>query len=158
MMAWLIANWKLVIGGLGVLFITGFIIGFWSFVANLQEANRILSEKVGQFEVALEVQKTTIDSQKEALIKWSLAQKQQAQILQEINQNANKARDEVKQLGKLFGSHDFKNLVDKKPDSIERIINRGTSRTFRMFECSSGSSNKNCVVGNSSTPKNDSSS
>ena len=105
--------------------------GDYTYVTNLQktaEIHRLNAEKleiaVAQNEEALRVQKENY----EALQK----------NLQEVNQEFAASRAQNSVLTKKLAEHDLNALAAERPDSITRLINRGTVNAGRCFEILSG--------------------
>ncbi len=105
--------------------------GAYTYVTNLQktaEIHRLNAEKleiaVAQNEEALRVQKENY----EALQK----------NLQEVNQEFAASRAQNSVLTKKLAEHDLNALAAERPDSITRLINRGTVNAGRCFEILSG--------------------
>ena len=105
--------------------------GAYTYVTNLQktaEIHRLNAEKleiaVAQNEEALRVQKENY----EALQK----------NLQEVNQEFAAGRAQNSVLTKKLAEHDLNALAAERPDSITRLINRGTVNAGRCFEILSG--------------------
>ncbi len=89
---------------------------------------------VAKLEVAKLVQDDTIASQLEALAKWEVSftkLQETAMELQEVRLNAT---SESRRLNDIFAKHDMEALSASKPDTLERLINRGSNNVFRMFE------------------------
>jgi len=51
--------------------------------------------------------------------------------LQEVRLNASA---ESRRLNDIFAKHDMEELSRERPDTLERLINRGTRDVFRLFE------------------------
>ena len=105
--------------------------GAYTYVTNLQktaEIHRLNAEKleiaVAQNEEALRIQKENY----EALQK----------NLQEVNQEFAASRAQNSVLTKKLAEHDLNALAAERPDSITRLINRGTVNAGRCFEILSG--------------------
>lgn len=135
---------KLIGGGLAVLFIGGMVFGFWRYMDNLQETNRILSEQVGTLDTAVKTQADTIDAQETALQEYVAAQERFREELQELATDAREARQERERLLEVFGDSDFTAIVNARPDTAERLINRGSDRALRMLECATGAGGADC--------------
>lgn len=105
--------------------------GLYTYVTNLQktaEIHRLNAEKleaaVAQNEEALRVQKENY----EALQK----------NLQEVNEEFQAARAQNGVLTNKLAEHDLNALAAERPDSITRLVNRGTKNAGRCFEILSG--------------------
>ena len=105
--------------------------GAYTYVTNLQktaEIHRLNAEKleiaVAQNEEALRIQKENY----EALQK----------NLEEVNQEFAAARAQNNVLSTKLAEHDLNALAAERPDSITRLINRGTVNAGRCFEILSG--------------------
>ena len=105
--------------------------GLYTYVTNLQktaEIHRLNAEKlevaVAQNEEALRVQKENY----EALQK----------NLEEVNEEFQAARAQNNVLTTKLAEHDLNALAAERPDSITRLVNRGTKNAGRCFEILSG--------------------
>ena len=105
--------------------------GLYTYVTNLQktaEIHRLNAEKlevaVAQNEEALRVQKENY----EALQK----------NLEEDNEEFQAARAQNGVLTTKLAEHDLNALAAERPDSITRLVNRGTKNAGRCFEILSG--------------------
>ncbi len=105
--------------------------GAYTYVTNLQktaEIHRLNAEKlevaVAQNEEALRVQKENY----EALQK----------NLEEVNEEFQAARAQNSVLTTKLAEHDLNALAAERPDSITRLVNRGTKNAGRCFEILSG--------------------
>lgn len=105
--------------------------GAYTYVTNLQktaEIHRLNAEKlevaVAQNEEALRVQKENY----EALQK----------NLEEVNEEFAASRAQNSVLTNKLAEHDLNALAAERPDSITRLINRGTVNAGRCFEILSG--------------------
>jgi chromosome segregation ATPase len=105
--------------------------GLYTYVTNLQktaEIHRLNAEKlevaVAQNEEALRVQKENY----EALQK----------NLEEVNEEFQAARAQNSVLTTKLAEHDLNALAAERPDSITRLVNRGTKNAGRCFEILSG--------------------
>ena len=105
--------------------------GLYTYVTNLQktaEIHRLNAEKlevaVAQNEEALRVQKENY----EALQK----------NLEEVNEEFQAARAQNSVLTTKLAEHDLNALDAERPDSITRLVNRGTKNAGRCFEILSG--------------------
>lgn len=106
--------------------------------------NANLRSDLAKVTLAKQVQDETIQAQEEALVEWEENEVKWTETLEEQRKIEDDARAELDRLNELFAKHDLQTLVDKKPNSISRLINRGTLRAQRMLECASGSQNDYC--------------
>jgi len=89
---------------------------------------------VAKLEVAMTVQSDTIASQVKALAKWETSFKELQETAQELQEVRLNASAESRRLNDIFAKHDMEELSRERPDTLERLINRGTRDVFRLFE------------------------
>ena len=54
--------------------------------------------------------------------------------IKDLNEKIKESRERTEEVLKLFGRHDFTNLVQKKPELIEKKINKATEGVFKELE------------------------
>jgi len=108
-------------------------LAFWQY--NTMKADLEQSQaNVAKLEVAKLVQDDTIATQSKALAKWEQEFKDFQETAQELQEVRLNATAESRRLNDIFAKHDMEALSVAKPDTLERLINRGTRDVFRMFE------------------------
>ena len=114
--------------------------GFYWYYQDSQEKIAVLQGNNAKLEVSVEIQKETIEQHLEDA-------QQASNIVAETNLKFAEAQKEVDDLrgkfnkvSKLLGQRDIGKLAASKPKSIKRIIDKGTSQSFRCFELLSGAS------------------
>lgn len=89
---------------------------------------------VARMEVSVTVQAAAIEAQSVALAKWDTRFKEfqaTALKLQEVRLNASA---ESRRLNAIFRKHNMEALSVARPDTLERLINRGTRNILGLFE------------------------
>lgn len=136
-------NWRLVAAGL---FIFGIWLSLYLFVDHYQG---VLKENA-RIKTEIKFQTETITTQTEALNAFREAQAEiQLELIQLKKQEVN-AQAELSRLRNIFAEHDLERLANAKPDTIIRLINRGTDRTGKLLECATGSTADHCADTNTS--------
>ena len=90
----------------------------------LTTKNKILEQNLQKIESVVETQNKTINTMEKNLVSIETAQKN-------LNTNFKKIENDTSKLSKLFSNHDFKNLVEKKPNLIENRVNKKTEEVFQ---------------------------
>ncbi|AAT69460.1 gp02 [Alphaproteobacteria phage PhiJL001] len=137
-MIWLLKNWRKVAIGLAAVAILGIIsAGYIHYTGLVNENARIKQEKV-ILEKDLESQRITIAAQVDAIDMWEAGAERLRLELERQREVEADARAEADRLRRLFGEHDLDALAGARPESIERLVNRGSARLGRLLECASG--------------------
>ena len=104
------------------------------FYINMQKA------QIKQFQVELQ---TAVNNQ--AVLEGAVAQqntqmqqqlesqRQNQDLISELSEANDEARQEVNQLRNTFARHDLNNLAIAKPGLIEKIVNKGTAKVHQQF-------------------------
>jgi hypothetical protein len=87
----------------------------------------LLEQNVAQQQEVIENQKRT-----NQLMRDNFASMQRRQ--NELNSQFSDIEQNTSQLRRLFGEHDFTNLVEEKPGLIEPRVNRGTDEVLQNLE------------------------
>ncbi len=106
--------------------------------SRLLEDNSALSATVAKLETALGVEQLSVLSLTESVKEWEAAEAAARKALAEQTRIASRAREELRRLDEIFSRHDLAGMARGKPDMVERRLNDGTARIFRMLECASG--------------------
>ena len=123
-------NWKLVaIGGAALALYFAY-----NGYQDLKNDKAQLEGNQAVLEGAVEVERASLESALGAIEDWQMAQKKLQKKIEEMNAFSVEANEEVRRLDELFANHDFGALVLAKPGLMERRINSGTRRIFRMLE------------------------
>ena len=110
---------------------------------------KFMSHKIGILQEDNVVLEESIVNARTAIAQWKIDKENMVKDLEILKLSSEKANKEVDRLNDIFLEHDLKYLAQKKPGLIQRSINRGTSASFRMLECASGSEKPNCVLDSS---------
>lgn len=126
---------------LGIVAATGIGIAVLKYQGAIKDAEilRINNEKLL---ISYQEQGRTIAQMTAKIEEWKQHQDKILQDIDENNQRAKRAREDVKRVEKIFAKHDFENLASQKPQLIEGVINRASSQGMATIECSS--SEKGC--------------
>ena len=104
------------------------------FYINMQKA------QIKQFQVELQ---TAVNNQ--AVLEGAVAQqntqmqqqlesqRQNQDLISELSEANDEARQKVNQLRNTFARHDLNNLAIAKPGLIEKIVNKGTAKVHQQF-------------------------
>lgn len=144
MLSSIFGNWKLILIWLLSLAIFSSVYMFWDHYQDIIDSNTQYKKQIGQLETSIGVQSITISAQEKALLEFVNAQEQYQKDMEDMRNDQIRAQAEVRRLQKLFAEHDFNSLLQKKPTAIERLINAGSTRAFRMLECASGAEYTDC--------------
>ena len=106
--------------------------GGYLYVNKLQKDNAILKTNQIKLETAVAESNQVIEQQSKDLKKIRSTIKE----LEEVNAKLQADRDE---LNDRLGKHDIGNLAEKKPDLVEKIINKASDSAARCMEIASGS-------------------
>tara|TARA_X000001036_G_scaffold66327_1_gene57034 strand:+ start:2092 stop:2565 length:474 start_codon:yes stop_codon:yes gene_type:complete len=105
--------------------------GAYTYVTNLQKTSEIHRLNALKFEQAAQQNEEALRVQKENYIALQ-------KNLEEVNQEFAASRAQNGVLTKKLAEHDINALAAERPDSITRLINRGTVNAGRCFEILSG--------------------
>ena len=132
----ILKNWKLLIGA-GLAVTIGLL---WLKLQFLENDNAKLKDEANKWQEVAKIEKSSREA-------WERSAQDLSVNLEKLKENENEARKEIERLSRMFIEHDLQNLLDEKPDTIERLINRGTYNAFRMLECQSGAQRDDCPTG-----------
>jgi hypothetical protein len=76
--------------------------------------------------------------QKAELEKWQTQWDRMAEGLAEMDQLRREAREYHDEVQKLLAKHDLNKLALERPKMVERRVNMGTAKRWRVFECITG--------------------
>lgn len=110
---------------------------YWHYTTVVSDRNEALA-KVGALEVENQVQDETITTLETRIDEWAEANKRLQEVVSEMAEAQREATAEQRRLTDVLSKHDLTALSLAKPGLLERRINSGTARIFRMFECASG--------------------
>ena len=105
--------------------------GAYTYVTNLQKTAEIHRLNAERLEVAVAQNEEALRDQKE---NYEALQKN----LEEVNEELQAARAQNSVLTTKLAEHDLNALAAERPDSITRLVNRGTKNAGRCFEILSG--------------------
>ena len=105
--------------------------GAYTYVTNLQKTAEIHRLNAERLEVAVAQNEEALRVQKE---NYEALQKN----LEEVNEEFQAARAQNSVLTTKLAEHDLNALAAERPDSITRLVNRGTKNAGRCFEMLSG--------------------
>jgi len=107
--------------------------GSYLYIGNLQA-------QISQLQVELqtsmnnqEVLESTISNQNNQLQEQLESQRQNQVRIAELSEANDEARQEVSEMRNTFARHDMNSLAIARPESIQRIINAGTSQVHQQF-------------------------
>ena len=100
---------------------------FYIYYVDSQNTIQILRENVAKLEVAVEMQKKTIEAMKEDFAR-------QAKLANELQSNLSKVEEDKAKLSNLLKKHNLEKILKDRPSEAEKKINNGTKRTFRQIE------------------------
>jgi hypothetical protein len=128
----LLKNWKIfAIGAIALAAIF--------FVKHTIDENRDLKDTVNKLDVAFKQQKETIDYQSSVIEDWERSRTDFIQQLEDLQRSSIEAKRERERLIDIFREHDFEALLNAKPETMERLVNSGSNRAFRLLQCATGS-------------------
>jgi len=104
--------------------------------------NLLLKNK--NLDLALKSEQAVNTQFKGAITEWKDSNRAILEAASELRQVSINANREVRKLNGIFSKHNIERLASKKPGLIETRLNNGTADIFRLFECSSGSTDKSC--------------
>jgi predicted phage gp36 major capsid-like protein len=123
--------------GLGIKIAIGVIIlsmlgGSWVYIKALKAELQVAAEVQGKMQGVIDGQKAVMERQAEDL-------KKQQEINNDVNKKFADSQKAVGELQKKFEKRNFDQLTKKKPDAVEKKINRGTEYALRCNELVTGS-------------------
>ena len=118
--------------GLGIKIAIGVIIlsmlgGSWVYIKALKAELQVAAEVQGKMQGVIDGQKAVMERQAEDL-------KKQQEINNDVNKKFADSQKAVGELQKKFEKRNFDQLTKKKPDAVEKKINRGTEYALRCNE------------------------
>lgn len=109
----------------------------WFYVKNLESSLDAARSKLTQLKDVISSQSLEINNMKEDVIRMNNVQSNFSAKINEVEVNIKKS---IKPLyvTKTGKDRDFKKIINKKPDLLEKIINRGTKDSLRCNEIVTG--------------------
>ena len=108
--------------------------------AKTVEANAVLRANQAQLELALKTEQARGESARKVIDEWKREQEERERALQDMAKHQKKAMTEIEKLREMFAKHDLEKLAREKPEFVQRLVNAGTRRFNRLFECSASRS------------------
>ena len=123
-------NWKLVAIAVAL---GAFYMG-WRHYQGLVADNATLKADRVTLKSVLTTQRATTKEALIAIDEWERSRQELQKKIFELQEVSKEARSEGRRLDELFTNHDLQKLALAKPGLIERRINAGTARSFRLLE------------------------
>jgi predicted nuclease with TOPRIM domain len=111
--------------------------GYW-YYTDTQKRMAILQENNAKLEVAVETQKQTLEKQQEDIARISAEKSAVAEEFAASRQSVEELRGKFNKVSKLLGARDIGKLGAAKPDSISKIVTKGSNEVMRCFEILAG--------------------
>lgn len=121
--------------GLAALAIVSAVGAFYIHYQGLVRDNATLTANNAQLTSALETQKKANEAAVARIGEFAVVLDRQRETMEEFAKMTEEASRTIRRINDVFASHDFQNLLNKKPGLIVRRVNSGTADTLRMFEC-----------------------
>lgn len=123
--------------GLGIKIAIGAIIlsllgGSWMYIKTLKAELQVAAEVQTKMQGVIDGQKAVMERQAQDL-------KKQQEINEQVNKKFADSQKQVGELQKKFEKKNFDELTKKKPDLVEKKVNRGTEYALRCNEIVTGS-------------------
>jgi len=123
--------------GLGIKIAIGAIIlsllgGSWMYIKTLKAELQVAAEVQSKMQGVIDGQKAVMERQAQDL-------KKQQEINEQVNKKFADSQKQVGELQKKFEKKNFDELTKKKPDLVEKKVNRGTEYALRCNEIVTGS-------------------
>jgi len=123
--------------GLGIKIAIGAIIlsllgGSWMYIKALKAELQVAAEVQSKMQGVIDGQKAVMERQAQDL-------KKQQEINEQVNKKFADSQKQVGELQKKFEKKNFDELTKKKPDLVEKKVNRGTEYALRCNEIVTGS-------------------
>lgn len=96
---------------------------------------QVLEGNNAKLELAIEVEKATVDILQEGILEWQTAAEEYQHQVEALKESEAEARSESRRLNDIFGQHNLTRLARAKPGLIESRINSGTQRVFAILTC-----------------------
>ncbi|MGI9251273.1 MAG: hypothetical protein ACR2PR_08755 [Pseudohongiellaceae bacterium] len=129
--------------------VTSAVVGFGYF-----HYNKVLTKTTAQAKRITFLEKTLVDQEgalkaaDKAIASWQEAERRYEKQIEELEAFKVEASATVRKYNEIFAKHDFGKLLNAKPGLLERRINRGSDRTWRLLHCTtirSWSKRKRCT-------------
>lgn len=121
--------------GLAALAIVSAVGGFYMLYQGLVRDNATLTANNAQLTSALDQQKRANEAAVARIGEFAQALDRQRETMEAFAKMTEEASRTIRRINDVFSSHDFQNLLNKKPGLIVRRVNSGTADTLRMLEC-----------------------
>jgi len=132
-----------IMGILASAVVTAVGLGYWHYTGLLSKV-AILQANNAKLETAIQVQKSTITVQADALEEWQDSQAKLLKTVEDLVEVNRTATTETRRLQNVFSRHDLNALAQRKPTLVETRINRGTADIGRLLECATGAGGSDC--------------
>ena len=100
---------------------------FYIYYVDSQDTILTLQENVAKLEVAVDIQKKTIEAMKADFAR-------QAKLANDLQTSLSKVEEDKNKLANLLRKHNLEKILRDRPTEAEKKINNGTKRTFRQIE------------------------
>lgn len=100
---------------------------FYIYYVDSQDTILTLQENVAKLEVAVDIQKKTIETMKADFAR-------QAKLANDLQTSLSKVEEDKNKLANLLRKHNLEKILRDRPTEAEKKINNGTKRTFRQIE------------------------
>lgn len=124
----------------------------WAQIGSLKRSVEVLEAENEALRAATLAQSAAIDT---VVSRWEDYQVKVSATVDHIQRTSNNAQKEVRKLERIFAKHDLDRIARRRPNTVERLLNSGTARSFRMFEqATSGDTDDSNrpATGNSANP------
>lgn len=115
-----------ILAGLVVVALSSVYFGY-RYVSNMQEDLTYAKSQVESMTLILESKEESIRIMKEGI-------ERQQQLHDALQSSLSETRNDVAKITKVFGNHDFANLLKKKPGLVHTRMLRATRRLFNDIE------------------------
>lgn len=142
---------KLIVGAVSGVLLAGLGTVLWRHYSGLVDAKAELSAKVTGLEADVSREKSRAEALELTIDRWDSAAGVQAKALDDLTRAQREAATVQRELKDVLSSHDLGKLAAAKPELVERRVNTGTDRAFRLLERSSEAAAPAPVQGASSS-------
>lgn len=111
----------------------------------LVESNHTLAANNAVLQSSLDLQRSVIAEQADAIGEWKMALEAFQQVASDLQRTSDGARSEVRRLNELFTKHDLERLARQKPALVEGRINAGSDRAMLLLECATAPGGVDCA-------------
>lgn len=121
--------------GLAALAIVSAVGAFYMHYQGLVRDNATLTANNAQLTTSLDLERKANAAAVARIGEFAQALDRQQATMEQFAKMTEEASRTIRRINDVFSSHDFQNLLNKKPGLIVRRVNDGTRDTLRMFEC-----------------------